>query len=126
MSFQRVSSISGTAPQWNVQKEKEEIGSLSPEEREEIRRDIAGPSFCSSCPCCGDFACSETKCWVHHDMAQALERIPDAEKEAYLQALDQFPEFLMNQEAGPMLFLGKENYNPQVRMNMLHLTLLLP
>jgi hypothetical protein len=33
-----------------------------------------------------------------------------------LEALDQFPEFLMNQEAGPMLFLGKENYNPQVRM----------
>jgi hypothetical protein len=98
-----MSAFTFTAPIVTGVQEREELESLTEDERQKLHNDLYG----------GEQLVPETEEMVENGVAmlrQALQDLPDAEKEVYLEALERAP-LLVESESKPVAFLRCEEYD---------------
>jgi hypothetical protein len=102
------SALSCTAPRWDTRQNELEKASLTEEEKKAIENDIFGKRT----------ILQETPEMVARScvlMQDAVDLIPDEQKQSYIQALVQCPE-LVRTESEPLRFLRCEKFNAWVRI----------
>jgi hypothetical protein len=98
-----MSTFTFTAPIVTEEEEREERAALSDEERLRLKLDVYG----------GEQFVPETEEMLENGVVllrEALQDIPDAEKEAYLEALQKSP-LLVEMESNPVAFIRCESYD---------------
>jgi hypothetical protein len=106
-----LAGFSCTAPRWETKQDDMEKASLTEEEKKAIENEIFGQrGILRETPTMVARTCAL--------MQDAVDLIPDEQKQSYIQALVQCPE-LVRTESEPLRFLRCERFNTWVRISSL-------
>lgn len=97
--------FSFTAPQITAGQEKSEREGVTKDERQRIESDLLGPSTIVETTDMIDSASSR--------LQEAMEKIPDAKKRAYNEAMEVAPD-LVEEESPPLAFMRAEDHDADV------------